>query len=90
MKTSDKIALFYLIICILIAGFFAILGYGLNGTGSDVPKAFGYFCSYMIWLLTPCAAIFLLIDIIKNFKVYKLIALIVMFLIILDLVREIR
>lgn len=76
MKTSDKITLIYLIVCILVAGFFAILGYGLNGTGSDMPKAIVHFCLYVIYLLVPYATIFLIIDIIKSFRVWKLINLI--------------
>ncbi|RDU59414.1 hypothetical protein [Helicobacter sp. MIT 14-3879] len=78
MKTSDKIALIYLIICVLIAGFFAMLGYGLNGTGSDMPKAVVYFCLYMIWLLVPYTIISLVIEMIKSFRMWKLINLILM------------
>lgn len=76
MKTSDKITLIYLIICILVAGFFAILGYGLNGTGADMPKAVIHFCFYVILLLSPYAIVFLTIETIKRFKIWKLINLI--------------
>lgn len=76
MKTSDKIALLYFIVCIIVAAFFAILGYGLNGTGADMPKAVIYFCLYMIWLLIPYVVISLIVETIKRFKIWKLINLI--------------
>lgn len=78
MRTSNKIALLYFIVCIIVAGFFAILGYGLNGTGSDMPKAIVHFCLYMIWLLMPYVTISLIIEIIKSFRVWKLINLVLM------------
>lgn len=82
MKTSDKIALLYFVVCVAHAGFFAILGYALSGTRAPISESIEYFCYNMIWLLTPGATIFLLIDTIKYFRAYKLLTLIVMLLLI--------
>lgn len=78
MRGFDKIMLAYFIVCVILCGLFALFGYELNGTHSDLPKAIRYFCFYMLWLLTPYVIIYLIVDIIKNFKLWKLINLILM------------
>ena len=82
MKTSDKIALLYFIVCIALAGFFAILGYGFNGSRVSILETIGYFCFNTMWLLTPGTVVFLLIDMIKHFRLHILMALVVMLLLI--------